>query len=355
MRRLKLGSLFDGIGGWPLAAVRNGVEPVWASEIERFPIEVTKRRFPNMKHLGSVTEINGAEIEPVDIITSGSPCQDLSIAGKRAGLKGERSGLFNDSIRIVREMRAATNGQYPTLYIWENVPGVFSSNSGRDFLAVLQALSETHLPMPESGKWAGGGMVRGRRCDIAWRVLDAQHWGCAQRRRRVFLICDFRATGRVEILFKPESLPRHPQEVGQPWQGTSCQPEKRADAAGRSVGTSLTSNSLSSGNILDSHERGGEMRSFNPSERDNGECYAIAGNTIDRKPENGGNGKGYQQDVSYTLTAFDRHAIACNLKAGTLQGKVTTSLTTEGTSGGDSAPKVIVPGFKHGVNDHGKD
>lgn len=154
---MKLGSLFDGIGGWPLAAVRNGIEPVWASEIERFPIEVTKVRFPEMKHLGSVTDIKGDEVEPVDIITSGSPCQDLSIAGGRKGLEGGRSGLFFESVRVVREMRAATGGKLPRFYVWENVPGAFSSNKGRDFCAVLSALTETDVPMPASGRWAGGG------------------------------------------------------------------------------------------------------------------------------------------------------------------------------------------------------
>ena len=123
---LKLGSLFDGIGGWPLAAIKFGINPVWSSEIEPFPQGVTKRRFPNMKHLGDITKINGAEIEPVDIITLGSPCQDLSIAGKREGLDGERSGLFKDAMRIVREMRVATNEKYPRFVVWENVPGAFS-------------------------------------------------------------------------------------------------------------------------------------------------------------------------------------------------------------------------------------
>jgi DNA (cytosine-5)-methyltransferase 1 len=126
---MKIGSLFDGIGGFPLAASIYGIEPVWASEIEKFPIEVTTIRFPNMKHLGDITGVNGAEIEPVDIISAGSPCQDLSVAGKRAGLDGARSGLFMDFMRIVREMREATDGRYPRFIIWENVPGAFSSNT----------------------------------------------------------------------------------------------------------------------------------------------------------------------------------------------------------------------------------
>lgn len=126
---MKLGSLFDGIGGWPLAAVKHGIEPVWASEIDDFPKKVTEYHFPDMKHLGDIRQINGAEIEPVDILCAGSPCQSLSVAGNREGLKGE-SGLFHESIRVLREMREATNGEYPKYFVWENVPGAFSSNRG---------------------------------------------------------------------------------------------------------------------------------------------------------------------------------------------------------------------------------
>ena len=139
----------------------HGIEPVWASEIEKFPIEVTKMRFPNMKHLGDITQINGAEIEPVDIITFGSPCQDLSVAGKRDGLEGKRSNLFYQAVRIIREMREATNGVYPRIAVWEDVPGAFSSNGGQDFRAVIKEIAESEIPMPKSGRWATAGMVRG--------------------------------------------------------------------------------------------------------------------------------------------------------------------------------------------------
>ena len=148
MKAMKLGSLFDGSGGFPLAGSLCGIEPVWAAEVEPYPIAVTRSRFPNMKHLGSVTDIKGGGIEPVDIITFGSPCQDLSVAGKRAGLKHEangdeettRSGLFMEAVRIIKEMRKATNGEYPTFAVWENVPGAFSSNKGEDFRTVLEEL-----------------------------------------------------------------------------------------------------------------------------------------------------------------------------------------------------------------------
>ena len=203
---LKLGSLFDGIGGWPLAAIKFGINPVWSSEIAPFPQEITKTHFPSMKHLGDITKINGAEIDPVDIICMGSPCQDLSIAGKREGLDGERSGLFRRAVDIVRQMRNATNGQYPRFIVWENVPGAFSSNKRNDFRTVLEEITETEIPMPTSGRWATAGMVRSNKCEVAWRVLDAQFWGVPQRRKRIFLVADFGGKCATEILFKPESM-----------------------------------------------------------------------------------------------------------------------------------------------------
>lgn len=205
---LTLGSLFDGIGGWQVSSVKAGVKPLWSSEIEPFPLAVTKLRFPDTTQLGDITKIDGAKIQPVDIVCMGSPCQDLSIAGKREGLDGERSGLFRDAIRIVRAMRNATGGVHPRFVIWENVPGAFSSNGGMDFRAVLEEYTETSIPMPKSGRWATAGMVRSRRCDVAWRCLDAQYWGVPQRRNRIFLIVDFAETGRcaAEILFKSEGV-----------------------------------------------------------------------------------------------------------------------------------------------------
>lgn len=202
----KLGSLFDGAGTCPFSAVILGMTPAWASEIEKFPVEVTTKRFPQMKHLGDITKINGAEIEPVDVITFGSPCQDLSVAGRREGLQGARSGLFMEAIRIIREMQIATDGLYPSFAIWENVPGAFSSNQGQDFRAVLEEIGDTEIPMPRSGKWATAGMVRTETADIAWRVLDAQYWGVPQRRKRIFLIADFRCRRSGEILFERQSL-----------------------------------------------------------------------------------------------------------------------------------------------------
>lgn len=213
---MRLGSLFDGIGGFPLAASRNGITPVWASEIEPDPIKVTKRHFPSMVHYGDVTQIHGGQIEPVDIITFGSPCQDLSVAGKRAGLDGERSGLFGAAVRIISEMRLATGGQYPRWAVWENVPGAFSSNKGEDFRVVIEELCrikdpDFEVPPPPKGKWMPAGMVDGDGWSVAWRVLDAQYWGVPQRRKRIFLVTDFRGESAGEILFKQESLRRNTQ------------------------------------------------------------------------------------------------------------------------------------------------
>ena len=209
---VKLGSLFDGSGGFPLAGALFGIEPVWASEIEPYPIRVTTARFPNMKHLGDITKINGAEIEPVDIITFGSPCQDLSVAGKQLGIhEGERSNLFFEAVRIIKEMRDGTSDQYPRFAVWENVPGAFSSNKGQDFRAVLQALCEAagaDIPVPEppKGKWTHSGTVVGDGFSIAWRLYDAQFWGVPQRRKRIYLITDFGSECAGEILFESKGV-----------------------------------------------------------------------------------------------------------------------------------------------------
>ena len=213
---MKLGSLFDGSGGFPLAGAYCGIEPVWAAEIEPYPIAVTRSRFPTMMHLGSVTEVRGDVIEPVDVITFGS---HLSVAGKRAGLKHEsngdeettRSGLFMDAIRITKEMRRATNGVYPRFAIWENVPGAFSSNKGEDFRIVLEELikivepTAVVPPVPKNG-WPYADCYSGDGWSLAYRVLDAQFWGVPQRRRRIYLVFDFGGQCAGEVLFEREGL-----------------------------------------------------------------------------------------------------------------------------------------------------
>lgn len=211
-----MGSLFDGIGGFPLAAVRKGITTVWASEIEAFPIAVTKLRFPRMTHVGDITKLNGANLPPVDIICGGSPCQDLSVAGARAGLAGARSGLFMEQMRIVREMRAADQerGRFgvdirPRWMCWENVPGAFSSGTPKyeDFRIVLEEIvrisfPDEVIPSPYPGSWPDAGELRvGDEFSLAWRCLDAQYWGVAQRRKRIFLLADFAGLLAPQLLF----------------------------------------------------------------------------------------------------------------------------------------------------------
>lgn len=220
---LTLGSLFDGIGGFPLAAQRVGITTLWASEIEAFPMEVTRLRFPNMIHLGDIAKLNGADLPAVDIISGGSPCQDLSVAGARAGLAGSRSGLFMEQIRLIKEMRNASlqRGRSgvsvrPRFMVWENVPGAFSSGSpkGEDFRIVLEetirvSFDTVSVPGSDSGRWESAGCILlGDSFSLAWRVLDAQYWGVAQRRRRIYLVADFGGTTAPKILFNQESLPR---------------------------------------------------------------------------------------------------------------------------------------------------
>lgn len=396
---LKGGSLFDGSGGFPLAGALCGITPVWASEIEPFPVKVTSKRFPHMKHLGDITKINGAEIEPVDVITFGSPCQDLSVAGLQKGLnEGERSVLFFEAIRIIKEMRCATNGRYPAFAVWENVPGAFSSNDGGDFREVLQELCsitdpDVSIPRPDVG-WKSAGAIMGRNCNLAWRVLDAQFWGVPQRRRRIFAVADFGGQRAQKVLFERESLSRclaqggeTREAVAEVTQGRarttnegvlySCggySNYKRSDVAATQRACiakqtdvdlivhpiaysfdSLSSNSMKSSNLysgcneveiaktLDTSDTSpnknqggiaivqpvlcydiGEARLRTPSEYEelcptlsarcgtggnNVPAICIAGNTIDRKVQNGGNGAGFQENVSYTLNTVDRHAV----------------------------------------------
>ena len=209
---MTLGSLFDGIGSWMLIAERLGIKPLWSSEIEAFPMKVSKAHFPDVKQLGDIRYINGAGVEPVDIITFSSPCQNLSVAGNRVGLRGQESSLFHEAIRIIREMRRATNGEYPKFIVWENVKNAFGTNKGNDFRTVLEEISEINIPVPRSGRWANAGLVRSKNCDISWRLLDSRGWGIPQRRKRIFLIADFRpknggGQGRfAEVLFKSKSV-----------------------------------------------------------------------------------------------------------------------------------------------------
>ena len=304
---MTLGSFFDGIGGWLLAARHAGVTPVWASEIEPFPCSVTARHFPAVEQLGDITKIDPDTLTPVDIICAGSPCQDLSIAGKRKGLDGERSSLFKTAISIFHQMRERTGR--PRFFVWENVPGAFSSNKGLDFRAVLEEIGQTEIPMPPNGKWANAGMVELPQCQIAWRVLDAQYWGVPQRRRRIFLVADFAADGRCagEILFEPEGM------SGDPATGEGA---REGAARGTADCARIAVYDIQHRDDVIRPVKDGKIPTLTARMGTGGHnvpivnAYCIAGNTIDRKIENGGNGKGVLAETAYTLNTIDRHAVA---------------------------------------------
>lgn len=284
VKNLTLGSLFDGIGGWQIAAVRAGIKPVWSSEIAPFPAAVTAKHFPETLQMGDITKLDGTTLPLVDIICAGSPCQGLSLAGKRRGLQDERSGLFIKSVEIFRQMRVASDGEYPRFFVWENVPGAFSSNRGEDFQAVLAEIGQADVPMPRNGKWAPAGLAKFPKCDIAWRTLDAQFWGVPQRRRRIFLVADFATEKRcaAEVLFVEQSVSRDTAE-------SSTARKEVAAVAGD----------------------GAEVSS-----------WCIAGNIINRKDKNGGHHLGVDKDVSFTLNTIDRHAVFAEGDAYCLQGSM---------------------------------
>lgn len=237
-KQLTLGSLFDGSGGFPLGGLLTGqITPVWSSEIEPFAIRVTTRRLPQVKHYGDVSAISGADLPPVDIITFGSPCQDMSIAGKRDGLDGSRSSLFYEAIRIVKEMRCKTNGEKPRFIVWENVPGAFSSNKGQDFKAVLEAVigvkePAASVPAPEKKGWPDADYYVGDGWSVAYRVFDAQWWGVPQRRKRIYLVADFADQSAPEILFNSEGLSRYSAEGFRAWQRAAAGAEGCTGEAG---------------------------------------------------------------------------------------------------------------------------
>ena len=235
-RNLTLGSLFDGSGGFPLGGLISGITPLWASEIEPFPIRVTTKRLPQVEHYGDVSTLDGAKLPPVDIITFGSPCQDMSIAGKREGLGGSRSNLFYQAVRIVKEMRCKTDGRHPRFVVWENVPGAFSSNKGEDFKAVLEEIckvKDSCVYVPGSAKWQNAGEILGDGYSVAWRVFDAQFWGVPQRRKRIYLVADFAGGCAGKILFESEGVSGYTPQGFKSWQGTACNPKEGTGTAGR--------------------------------------------------------------------------------------------------------------------------
>ena len=317
MRKMTIGSLFDGSGAFPLAGCISGMEPLWASEIEPYPIAVTKTRFPRMKHLGDVQKINGAEIDPVDVITFGSPCQDMSIAGKRAGLRHEengdeqttRSGLFIEAIRIIREMREATNGKYPAFAVWENVPGAFSSNGGADFKTVLEELASVaqgervSVPFPEKRRWLNAGEIVGDGFSIAWRVLDAQYWGVPQRRKRIYLVADFAGGRAGKILFEREGGCGNPEPGEEARQGAADHASGGAGRSGRveclNPWDAQTIRQYGINGVypaLLSNSSGGQNRS--------GVCYAIDSMSSNSMKSNNPHSGFHEEKVAKTIQAI---------------------------------------------------
>lgn len=223
---MTLGSLFSGSGGFEFAGALAGIKPVWNAEIEPFPSRVTAARFPDVTNYGDVTRINGAEVQPVDIITFGSPCQDLSIAGKQAGIhEGKRSSLFFEAVRIITEMLESTNGKYPTFSLFENVPGMLTSNKGDDFRDVLQAFVDIKDPMfdvPKPDRWGGSGCIVGDDYSFAWRTYNAQFWGVPQRRKRVYLLGHLAGRRAGEILFESESERWNSEKGRKAWERAAC-------------------------------------------------------------------------------------------------------------------------------------
>lgn len=321
-----------------------------------------------MKHLGDITKIHGDKIEPVDCITFGSPCQDLSIAGRRAGLAGERSGLFMEAVRIIKEMRSSTNGMYPTFAVWENVPGAFSSNGGEDFRAVLEELArveqpDASIPRPSGrgGRWSKAGAIAGNGWSLAWRQLDAQYWGVPQRRKRIALVADFGGQRAAEILFERTGVSGNPDESIKAWKevaglaancpagndsvvGQNAYTLKiRGGCAGggkgalvqtEKVGTlstlqdqtvfqpvrvteAIPINTQIATRYISMGERtglgigeDGEPAYTLQANHEHGVCYCIAGNIIDRYETAGANGSGVKENQSYTLNTVDRPAVA---------------------------------------------
>lgn len=332
-RTLTLGSLFDGSGTCPLAAETVGIKPVWASEIEPYPIAVTKSHFPEMRHLGDITKMDGAEVEPVDIITFGSPCQNLSVAGNRAGLAGEKSSLFMEAVRIIREMRCATHGKYPQIAIWENVPGAFSSNKGEDFRVVLEELIKIaepkapEVPPADKNGWPYADVYVGDGWSLAYRVLDAQYGGVPQRRRRIYLVVDFAGRRAGDILFKRDGLRRYLAPGGETRKGT----------AGSAAGSTGADDCAK---CFDARGNGdGKKLSAITGDR-HAVCYGLQGSMIGRKDKNGPQGSGVNEDVSFTLDATDRHAV-CYTKQKFGEYKISEAAATSAARDHKSGSGVV--------------
>lgn len=343
-KHLTLGSLFDGSGGFPLAGILSGIEPVWASEVEPFAVRVTTKRLPGMKHYGDVSALSGADLPPVDIITFGSPCQDMSVAGRRAGLDGERSGLFHQAIRIIREMREATNGEYPRYCVWENVPGAFSSNGGADFKAVLEAVigvKEPAAEVPAPGKkgWPYADVYLGDGWSVAYRLLDAQFWGVPQRRARIFLVADFGGERAGDILFKSEGLSGYSAEGFEAWERTARDPSACSGAPG-----GLCLNDQGGERMDVSKDVTGTLRA-----QDHGHPPAVLAAGFCTEHSAKSRTIGYEEETSPTLRAgvvpaaiaLEHHPV--DSRIGIDADNVVQTLTRRMGTGGGNVPLVMTP------------
>ena len=329
---MKLGSLFDGSGGFPLGGIIAGMTPVWSSEIEPFPIRVTEKRLPSVKHYGDVSKLNGADLEPVDVITFGSPCQDMSLAGKRAGLDGARSGLFFQAVRIIKEMRAKYGK--PRYAVWENVRGALSSAGGEDFRRVLEELcrvKDDAADVPRPKKWQSAGLIRGNGYSVAWRVLDAQYWGVPQRRKRIYLVADFDGDSAGKILFESEGVSGHSEKMQAARKDFArCAQGSAGETVGvlNDQGGSPVCNQGGMLVLFDNHRK--DARYTGPCDASptinsylgtgglNAPLVCLQGSMINRAEKNGPRGSGIDEDVSFTLNTADRHAVCVPTSADNL-------------------------------------
>lgn len=349
-KQLTLGSLFDGSGGFPLGGLLTGqITPVWSSEIEPFAIRVTTKRLPQVKHYGDVSAISGADLPPVDIITFGSPCQDMSIAGKRDGLDGSRSSLFYEAIRIVKEMRCKTNGEKPRFIVWENVPGAFSSNKGQDFKAVLEAVisvkePSASVPAPEKKGWPDADYYVGDGWSVAYRVFDAQWWGVPQRRKRIYLVADFADQSAPEILFNSEGLSRYSAEGFRAWQRAAAGAEGCTGEAGcNGAGGRICLNDQGGTQIDVSEDVTGTLRA---QEHGHQPCVLEAAGFCTEHSADA-RSIGYEEERSPTLRAgvvpaaiaLENHPADSRVKISE-DGKVQT-LTSRCGTGGGNVPMVM--------------
>ncbi|MBR4472673.1 MAG: DNA cytosine methyltransferase [Oscillospiraceae bacterium] len=345
-KHLTLGSLFDGSGGFPLAGILSGIEPVWASEVEPFAIRVTTKRLPGMKHYGDVSQLLGSDLPPVDIITFGSPCQDMSVAGKRAGLDGERSGLFHQAIRIIREMRESTHNVYPRFCVWENVPGAFSSNNGEDFKAVLEAVigvkePSCEVPAPGKGGWPYADVYLGDGWSVAYRLFDAQFWGVPQRRARIFLVADFGGERAGDILFKSEGLSGYSPEGFEAWKRAARDPEAGAGEAG---GPALCLNPQGSSGVSLTVDVAGTLVA---QDHDNHPAVMAAGFCTEHSAKS--RTIGYEEETSPTLRAgvvpaaiaLEHHP--ADSRIGIAEDGIVQTLATRMGTGGGNVPIIMAP------------